>query len=185
MNTNIKNRAAIVFASVFTLIAITLGYVALGALAAFLFTFGYLGGLIIWLFISTKVPFKQIAWPYFIALVLFMAHKYEERTMDFFPALSKITGLPVPEITSLPAIMLLVLAAVWLAIPFLIWKGYDLGYFFAWTFFASMGITELAHFVLPFLTDKPYGYFPGMYSVVVLAPVAWWGMYKLSKKSTL
>lgn len=176
-----KNKAATIAAVVFTLVAITLGYIALGALTAFLFTFGYLGGLIIWLFVSAKVPFRQIAWPYFITLVLFMAHKYEERTKDFFPALSEITGLPVPEITSLPAIMLLVLAAVWLAIPFLIWKKSDFGYFLAWTFFASMGITELAHFVLPFLTDKPYGYFPGMYSVAVLAPVAWWGMYKLSK----
>ena len=113
-----------------------------------------------------------------------MAHKYEERTMDFFPALSEITGRPVPEITSPPAIMLLVLAAVWLAIPFLIVKKYDIGYFLAWTFFASMGITELAHFVLPLLTHKPYGYFPGMYSVAVLAPVAWWGMWSLSNKET-
>lgn len=183
MITQNKNRSAIIFAVAFTVLAVSLGYIALGVLTAFIFTFGYLGGLIIWLFVSTKVPFKQIARPYFIALALFMAHKYEERKMNFFPALSEITGLPVPEITSVPAIMLLALAVVWLAIPFLIWKKYDIGYFLAWTFFASMGITELAHFVLPFLTDKPYGYFPGMYSVVVLAPVAWWGMYRLAKGS--
>lgn len=97
MITQNKSTSAIILAVAFTIIAVTLGYVALGALTAFLFTFGYFG------------------------------------------------------------------------------------YFLAWTFFASMGITELAHFVLPFLTDKPYGYFPGMYSVIVLAPVAWWGMYKLSK----
>lgn len=185
MSINSKNKQTILFAGIFTLTAIVLGYIALGALTAFIFTFGYLGGLIIWLFVSAKVPFKQIAWPYFITLALFMAHKYEERKMDFFPALSEITRVPVPEITSLPAIMLLVLAAIWLAIPLLVWKGYDFGYFLAWTFFASMGITELAHFVLPFFTDKPYGYFPGMWSVFGLAPIAWWGIYKLSKKETL
>lgn len=178
-----KNNLTLVFAMIFTLTAVALGYIALGALTAFLFTFGYLGGLIIWLFMSAKVPFRQIAWPYFISLALFIVHKVEERKMNFFPALSEITGIPVPDITSLPAIMLLVLAAIWLAIPLLVWKGYDFGYFLAWTFFASMGITELAHFVLPFFTAKPYGYFPGMWSVVGLAPVAWWGMYKLSKKS--
>lgn len=178
-----KNITAILFAVLFTATAISLGYVALGLLTAFLFTFGYLGGLIIWLFASSKARFRQIAWPYFITLVLFVAHKVEERKMNFFPALSEITGVPVPEITSLPAILLLVLAAVWLAIPFLIWTRYEIGYYLAWTFFASMGITELAHFALPLLTDKPYGYFPGMATVVFLAPAAWWGMYKLSRKS--
>jgi len=47
-----------------------------------------------------------------------------------------------------------------------------------------MGITELAHFVFPSFTNKAYGYFPGMASVVLLAPVAWWGMYRLSRRST-
>jgi hypothetical protein len=51
----------------------------------------------------------------------------------------------------------------------------------AWTFFTSMGITELAHFLLPLLTTEPYGYFPGMASVVVLAPLAWWGMWRLAR----
>lgn len=179
-----KNKVALIFAVVFTVIAITLGYVALGGLAAFLFTFGYLGGLIIWLFTAARVPFRRFAWPYFVTLAFFMVHKYEERRMNFFPALSEITGRPVPEITSLPAILLLVLASMWLLIPFLVWGKRDFGYFLAWTFFASMGVTELAHFALPLLTDRSYGYFPGMYSVIVLAPIAWWGMYKLSKRNT-
>ncbi|WP_220466405.1 hypothetical protein [Dyadobacter psychrotolerans] len=50
---------------------------------------------------------------------------------------------------------------------------------------SSMGITELAHFVLPLLTKEPYGYFPGMTRVIVLAPLAWWGMYRLSGKLVL
>jgi hypothetical protein len=34
-----------------------------------------------------------------------------------------------------------------------------------------MGITELAHFLPPFLTDEPYSYFPGMASVLFLVPL--------------
>lgn len=177
-----KNTTAIIFAVLFTLTAITLGYIALGLLPAFIFTFGYLGGLIIWLGNFSSPSFRQIAWPYFITLALFVLHKIEERKMDFFPALSKITGVPVPDATSAPAILLYSIAAIWLAIPFLVWKRYKFGYFLAWTFFASMGITELAHYILPFFTNESYGYFPGMWSVIVLAPAAWWGMYKLSGK---
>jgi hypothetical protein len=39
-----------------------------------------------------------------------------------------------------------------------------------------MGITELAHFIFPVLVNEPYGYFPGMASVLVLAPRTWWGI---------
>ncbi|HWK55768.1 MAG TPA: hypothetical protein VNQ80_00440 [Parapedobacter sp.] len=67
----------------------------------------------------------------------------------------------------------------WLAVPTLIKCGREIGYYSIWTLFVSMGVAELAHFVFPFLTDEPYGYFPGMLSVVVLAPLGWWGIYRL------
>jgi len=178
-----KKTSVIIFAVLFTITAITLGYVALGWVAAFIFTFGYLGGLIIWLRSSSNCSLAHILWPYFITLALFVLHKIEERKMDFFPALSEITGVPAPDSGSVPAILLYAIAMCWLAIPFLIVKRKEFGYFLAWTFFASMGITELAHYVLPFFRNEPYGYFPGMWSVIGLAPAAWWGMYKLSKKS--
>lgn len=89
---------------------------------------------------------------------------------------------PVPDVT-LPLILALlgVPIGAWLAIPVLIRQGNEFGYYLGWTFFASMGITELAHFVLPLVTTEPYGYFPGMASVVVLAPFAWWGMWRLAR----
>jgi hypothetical protein len=177
-----KNTFTICVAVIFTATAITLGYIALGIVPAFIFTFGYLGGLVIWLCTNTKVSFRHIAWPYVITLACFVLHKIEERKMGFFPALSELTGVPVPEATSVPAILLYTIAVVWLVIPILVWKRYEFGYFLTWTFFASMGITELAHFVFPFFTGNAYGYFPGMWSVIILAPAAWWGMYKLLKK---
>ncbi|MGG7034944.1 MAG: hypothetical protein ACI7YS_07085 [Flavobacterium sp.] len=178
-----KKPVVILLAILFTISAITIGYIALGFWPAFIFTFGYLGGLIIWLFMPMKVSFKQIAAGYFVTLALFVVHKFEEREYGFFPALSEITGVPVPEASSLPAILLYIIAAIWLFIPLFIWKRYAFGYYLAWTFFASMGITELAHFVFPLFRNQPYGYFPGMWSVIGLAPAAWFGMWCLSTKT--
>lgn len=50
-------------------------------------------------------------------------------------------------------------------------------------FFASMEITELGQFVFPFFTQEPYGYFPGMLSVFLLAPMAWYSMWSLSRNT--
>ena len=174
-----KRPFAIIEATLFTVTAIFLGYAALGLLPAFIFTFGYAGGFLIWVFAKNETPFRKIVLPYFVTLALFIVHKIEEREMGFFPALSKLTGVPVPDPTSIQAVLLYAIACVWLLIPLLIWKRSMFGYYLAWTFFASMGVTELAHFVLPLLRHEPYGYFPGMWSVIGLAPAAWWGMYKL------
>ena len=174
--------ATIVVAAGFTATAIFLGYIALGFWPAFIFTFGYLGGLIIWLFMPSSVSFRQIRLPYFLTLAFFVLHKIEERECDFFPALSELTGVPVPDPTSLPAILLYAIACVWLLIPLLMNRRIALGYYLAWTFFASMGITELAHFVFPLFRDQPYGYFPGMWSVILLAPAAWSSMWKMAQK---
>ncbi|WP_439478365.1 hypothetical protein [Brevundimonas sp.] len=54
-----------------------------------------------------------------------------------------------------------------------------MGDYLAWTFFAAMGITELFHFVFPFLDGGGFSYFPGMASAAVLAAAAWWGMARL------
>lgn len=177
-----KRFATIIVATLFSITAVFLGYAALGIVPAFIFTFGYVGGLLIWLFADNEVSFKRIALPYFVTLALFVVHKIEEREKDFFPALSELTGVPVPDATSWQAILLYAIACVWLLIPLLVWKQYMFGYYLAWTFFASMGIVELAHFAFPLFREQPYGYFPGMWSVIGLAPAAWWGMYKLGKK---
>lgn len=112
-----------------------------------------------------------------------LLHKVEENRTAFFEVVSaRITGTPVPDVTIGLIVVLLVLpVGAWLAIPLLVKRRHAFGYYLLWTFLASMGITELAHFVLPLLGGGPYAYFPGMASVVVLAPLAWWGMWSLSR----
>lgn len=166
-------------AVIFTVSVLAIGYALLGLLPAFLFAFGYLGGLILWLTIPTKARLDSIRWPYFLTLGLFVLHKWEEREYGFFPALSKLTGVSVPEVGSFWTVVLYAFAAAWLFIPWLLKLSHPFGYFLAWTFFAAMGLTELAHFIFPFFSAEGYGYFPGMGSVVALAPAAWWGLWRL------
>lgn len=170
----------IILAASYVTVSLYISYLALGVLPSLLFSTGFMGGFILWRWMPEKVAWKKVRTPYFITLFLFVVHKFEEHVMQFFPALSRITGVPVPELNSTPAILLLVIASFWLLIPFFINGKKDFGYFLAWTFFASMGMIELAHFVFPFYTGESYGYFPGMWSVIPLVPVAWWGMQRLS-----
>ncbi len=181
-----KTRSTIVIALLFSFVIPAIGYFYLGWLIASLFLIGYLGGFVVWLTAPQIASWSSIKVPFLSTLSAFLIlHKVEENRFKFFEVVSeKITGIPVPEVTAFLIIGLLILPiGTWIITPFLIKRGYPFGYYLAWTFFVSMGITELAHFFLPFLTKDPFGYFPGMASVFVLAPLAWWGMYRLSRKN--
>lgn len=179
----IKQNLQILSAFLFTTSLLVFSYFSFGPWTTLIFTFGFLGGFILWaIFSSKRVSFSQIQVPYWLTLLFFICHKVEENRTHFQERLADLTGTPVPEISS-PALIILLLTSVggWLLIPYLVKRGYFFGYYFAWTFFASMGIIELAHFIFPFFTNQPYGYFPGMLSVLILAPSAWWGMYRLTR----
>lgn len=172
-----------ILALLFTLSIIGLGYVMLGIIPMFLFTFGFLGGFMLWIKVPTKTEFSNIKLPFYLTLLAFFLHKVEERQMNFFQRLSEITNVQPPPTDSILVYLLYILAGAWLLIPYLVKKQNSFGYYLAWTFFTSMGIIELAHFVFPFFIDKPYRYFPGMATVFFLAPLGWWGMFRLSKKN--
>lgn len=172
-------RPEAVLAGAFSGATLLVGYLALGFLPAFLFAFGFVGGFVLWLAVPTSSPFPRLKLPYFLTLGAFILHKIEERQWDFFPALAQITDKPVPEPNSVVAVVLYACAAAWLLVPWLVNRRHPWGYYLAWTFFTSMGVIELAHFVFPLLTPGPYGYFPGMVTVVLLAPAGWWGMTRL------
>ncbi len=182
-----KSRRLIILALLFACLIPLLGYVYLGPLYAVLFATGYLGGFAMWSVLPSDAPWAAIRAPYWLSMLAFLfLHKIEENRTAFFQAVSdRITGDPVPDVTLHLMLALLVLpVGAWVAVPLLVKRGHVFGYYLAWTFFASMGFTELAHFVLPVLAKEPYGYFPGMASVVVLAPLAWWGMWRLSRTTS-
>ena len=182
-----KSPLLVLSAAAFSLLVPLLGYVYLGNLYASLFLVGFAGGFVLWLLAPTGTPWHSIRLPYWLTLAAFLLlHKVEENRMAFFEAVStRITGAPIPEMSVGVAIGLLVIpVGAWLVIPLLFRRGYEFGRYLAWTLFASMGLTELAHFIMPLLANEPYGYFPGMASVVILAPLAWWGMWRLFRGSS-
>jgi hypothetical protein len=181
---NAKNPRLVAGALGFSLLVPLLGLVFLGPLYAVLFLVGYLGGFVFWLGTRARATWKSIRTAYSLNLLAFLLlHKVEENRTDFFRVVSeKITHTPPPEVSlGLIIALLVVPLAAWIATPFVIRRHGDLGRYLAWTLFASMGLTELAHFIMPLLANEPYGYFPGMASVLVLAPLGWWGMWKLGR----
>ena len=177
--TQSRTKRLIAIALLSSLLIPTLGQVYLGPLYAVLFATGYLGGFVLWLIVPTHPSWTVVRWPYWLTMLAFLLlHKVEENRTEFFQAVSdRITGDPPPNVTiDLMLSLLVVPVGAWIAVPLPITRSSAFGYYLAWTFFVSMGITELAHFVLPVLAKEPYGYFPGMASVVVVAPLAWWGM---------
>ena len=173
---NSRSALAILLAATFTISVVGLGYFLLGLVAVALFSLGFVVGFVMWIGSRQKTPFSQFSAAFYVTLLLFVIHKLEERYLSFFPELSKITGVPMPDTDSVFVVLHYLFAAAWFLIPYLTSRDFDFGYFLAWTFFASMGIVELAHFAFPFFTGRGFGYFPGMASAVLLVPTAWWGM---------
>lgn len=186
IESNHRSRPAQIVVAAVALTAATLGvgYWALGLATMLIFTAGFVGGLLLWLVWPSGGGWADIRVPYWIALSLFVIHRVEEKQMDFFAFLATVTGVPTPAVTSVPVVLLVVVSAgAWLLVPVLMRRGHPFGRYLAWTFFASMGLTELAHFLIfPSVDPAGVGYVPGMWSVVALAPVAWWGMWRLARR---
>lgn len=155
-----------------------LGYKSL--LFTFLFASPAIAGLVLWFAFPTRVTFTQIRVPYLLCIALFILHLTEERLTNYMPILFELTGSARPPKGSIYGTVLSLTLLTWIVGPFLLRRNYSVGIYFAWTFFAAMGIAEMAHFYYPFMRGGSYGYFPGMLTQVLLAPAAWWGMWRIA-----
>ncbi|MBS1580826.1 MAG: hypothetical protein JST66_01365 [Bacteroidetes bacterium] len=172
-----------VLATAMTLAVVIAAYTAFGHITGSVLASGYVAGLIGWCFfgLGLGLDVRSIRTPFLVTLLLFALHKVEENRTRFQDVVATLTGMPVPELTS-PALLGLLLLGVlpWLLVPLLWRRTPAWSAYFAWTFFASMGITELAHFlVFPFLGDDTYSYFPGMATALPLIVAGWWGMRRM------
>ena len=176
-----KQASTVIAALAFSLAVPAIGYLSFGLVPASIFLVGYLGGFILWMFVPDRASFASVKVLYLVTLLLFILHRVEEYVSEFQRVLSGITGVPVPEVASLPIIILLIGSVLaWVLAPLLMQRGKAFGFYLMWTFFVSMGVSELAHFIFPLFIQEPYGYFPGMASVFLLAPAAWFGMWRLA-----
>lgn len=180
-----KSLPIILVAFLFSVTIAALGYITIGFLPSLIWLIGFLGGFIVWLVMPARASWASIKAPYFLTLILFFIHRFiDEQFFGFFEALERITGVPFPDPAEMPVlyVVISVLFIAWMLSPILVKYGHPLGYYGAWSLFFVAGVAELAHFVFPFFTPEPYGYFPGMLTVVFLAPVGWWGMWRLYRK---
>lgn len=168
---------SVLLAAAFTALLLGVGYWSLGFLTMLVFTTGFASGLVLFVIRPATIGFGEIKWPYIVCFVLFIVHRVEEYLAGFFDALALVTGVDKPDVASLPVVLLVAMSVgAWLFVPVLAGRS-RLGTYFAWTFFSALGITELAHlFVFPPIVGQPFRYFPGMASVFLLAPAAWWGL---------
>lgn len=176
-----RSKTVVIAAFLYTAFTLWLGYKAFGFFTSLIFSSGFLGGFALWYLFDSTAPYEKLKGPYYTCLLLFLIHRIEEKYAGFFSFLSEVTNIPTPEIMSWQVIGLVVISVgSWLSIPFLLSRGKDFGYYFVWTFFAAMGITELAHWIVfPFFAKDLWQYVPGMISVLILAPSAWLGMHRL------
>lgn len=181
LSPNLSYRATLILATIFTSLIAVLAYFSYGPITMMVIAAGFLIGFALWRIFPGIVEYRKIQKPFWLTMLAFLfLHKPEEAIMKFQEKLSEITGVPVSPPVS-PALIALGVFSVggWFLIPNLTKERSQLGTFLAWTFFASMGATELTHFLFPFFSTGPYSYFPGMASVLVLAPYAWWGLFRL------
>lgn len=157
-----------------------LGYLTIGMLPAFIFAVGFLGGYLCWLFVRRKPDWNTLRWPYIATMLLFSVHRVDEEISGFFDELTKFTGVEYPDSVTVAGVLIAVCSLIWLLSPLFVIRKRWYGYLGAWTVFFAMGVSELAHFAFPLFSPEPYGYFPGMMTVIPLAPAAWWGMWRLA-----
>jgi hypothetical protein len=71
---------------------------------------------------------------------------------------------------------------LWLSGAVLLLKGTDVGYYMLSFFFVAMTISELAHFVFPFL-DGTFGYNPGLYTAALPLLPAGYGLHVVIRET--
>lgn len=178
-----KSRANISAAAILTALVLFSSFLSLGFWTMVIISAGFVGGFFLWLGFKSKARYSDLKWPFIFTFIAFAIHRVEEKVSGFFERLSEITDVSTPEILSVPVILMVVTSVgSWVSIPYLLNRDSEFGRYLVWTFFTSMGLTELAHiFVFPFIVREPFSYFPGMVSVFVLSPLAWWGFLRLIK----
>lgn len=159
-----------------------LAYLSIGVLYAAISSIGYFLGFLFWQHFSSCVAWRAIKAPYIFTLLTLLINwssLFESSSGRAENAL--IASVNDERTLWFLAIQLL----VWLVFPFLLLRDNSLGSYFAWAFFTTMGVTEFTTFVVPVLLNVSLSYFPGMVSVLVIAPLAWWGIWRMIRNPAM
>lgn len=102
----------------------------------------------------------------------FIGHVGEEYVTGFWGALGSLTGR---EISQADFVIIAALAGpiLWLLGLVLFYLRTEVGNWLVWAFVVAMTVSELAHFVFPFVAYGEFGYFSGLYTAALPLIPAW------------
>jgi len=167
-------RISLIFAIIFTIGNPFLGYFTLG-FAGTLFSFAFVGGLIVWVLTTYRTPVdpQKFIFPYLVSVILFLVLVYEEYLTHIEVLFSKLAGSPVTQ-TDFLTIAAFAAPIVWLLGAALTVKRWPLGYFFASSFLIAMMIGMPTHLLFPFLENGTFHYASGMYTFIFPVVGGWY-----------
>ncbi len=166
---------------------IVIGFPAIGMLAggvvpAIVFFIASGGGFLLWITTTLKVQIdpQKVIVPYLLAVICFFIHVNEEYRNNFAVYITNWTGHHLTEKNFL-TVAAFVAPALWLSGAVLLLMRTHVGYYMLSFFVVTMTVSELAHFVFPFL-DGTHGYNPGMYTAVLPLIPAGYGLYVILRE---
>ena len=161
-----------------TLLVITLvalAYKLLGPIPAIVFLVAFGGGLVLYINTTWRAEFDttKIIQPYLLTVLFFMVHTFEEYVTNFEDTVSRMAGRSLSE-SGVLFIIAWIAPIMWVGGALLLIKRWAFGYYFLCAFFVAMVISELSHYVFPFMIDGTFHYESGMYTALLpLLPAAY------------
>ena len=167
-------RSTLALALVLVAALVAGGHFFLGPVAAAVFAVAFLGGLVAWRLTTYGWPADPgpLVVPYLLTVILFIVHVGEEYFTEFWAALSSLSGGTIPQ-DNFVLVAALVGPVLWLGGLTLLYLRTEIGNWLAWVFVVAMTVSELAHFVFPFVAEGRLTYFSGLYTAALPLIPAW------------
>jgi hypothetical protein len=149
-----------------------------------LFCTAFVGGFILWLATTFRVPLDphKIIFPYVLTVILFMIHVYEEFRTHIEFVMTRLTGLQVTQRDFL-TVAAFIAPVIWLTGALMVLKQWPFGFFLMSVFFFGMMFGEPSHFVFPFLLDGRFHYVSGMCTAVLPTAAGWWCFFVILREA--
>jgi len=140
-----------------------------------LFTTTFVGGLIVWLFTTYRVPVdpQKLIVPHLLAVMLFIVHVYEEFATHIEVVMTRLTGVQVSQDVFL-TIAAFIAPVIWIVGLVMVLKRWAFGYFLVSVFYFGMMFGELTHFIFPLILDGRFHYMSGMYTALLPSAAGWY-----------
>lgn len=148
-------KLSLVGAIIFTIVAPTMGYLAIGLPPVIIVGGSALIGLVCWYFTYLKNPVDpKIILPLFLLTVAgLQIHIIEEYLTGFAPAMSRLFGIPWSE-KSFLMVFALVGPTIYTLTALGLYRKVPIAGFIAWFIFIGPGVAEFTHFIFPLIKPE-------------------------------